>query len=223
MSKYKSKQSGFTLVEIAIVLVIIGLLLGGVLKGQAMISNAKVKTLANEIKSISAAYYGYQDRYRAIPGDDSAASLHLTGVAVSGVVNGVTILNSGTQNGAITGIWTGAAVPAIATETSLFWQHTRAAGFLTGSAGVGQSNNAVGGFVGITSTVVPSLLTQGTVFVCTGALPGDMATQLDTIMDDGLSASGGMQSVLGTAITAAGATSVTPLVPTSIYTSCVGI
>ncbi len=46
----KSQQSGFTLVEIAIVLVIIGLLLGGILKGQELINSAKVKNLANDIK-----------------------------------------------------------------------------------------------------------------------------------------------------------------------------
>ena len=41
----KRNQSGFTLIEIAIVLVIIGLLLGGVLKGQELINSAKVKNL----------------------------------------------------------------------------------------------------------------------------------------------------------------------------------
>ncbi len=55
-------QRGFTLVEIAIVLVIIGLLLGGVLKGQEMITNAKVRNLADQGSSIKAAYYAFQDR-----------------------------------------------------------------------------------------------------------------------------------------------------------------
>ena len=44
----KNKQGGFTLVEIAIVLVIIGLLLGGVLKGQELINSAKVKNMASQ-------------------------------------------------------------------------------------------------------------------------------------------------------------------------------
>ena len=43
----KRNQSGFTLIEIAIVLVIIGLLLGGVLKGQELINSSKVKNLAD--------------------------------------------------------------------------------------------------------------------------------------------------------------------------------
>ena len=53
----RSKQSGFTLIEIAIVLVIIGLLLGGVLKGQELINSAKIKNVANDLNGISAARY----------------------------------------------------------------------------------------------------------------------------------------------------------------------
>ena len=65
-------QRGFTLVELAIVLVIIGLLIGAVLKGQAMIDDAKQKRLMNDLQGISAAYFTYYDRYNAIPGDDTS-------------------------------------------------------------------------------------------------------------------------------------------------------
>ncbi len=68
------KQSGFTLIELAIVLVIIGLLLGGVLKGQELINSAKIKNIVNDFNSTSAAIYGYQDRYKALPGDELAAT-----------------------------------------------------------------------------------------------------------------------------------------------------
>src|SRR5512139_2700512 len=67
-------QAGFTLVEIAIVLVIIGLLLGGILKGQEMITQAKIKNIVNDLNGMSAAIYSYQDRYRALPGDELNAS-----------------------------------------------------------------------------------------------------------------------------------------------------
>ena len=50
------KQAGFTLVEIAIVLVIIGLLLGGILKGQEMITQAKIKNVIADMSGVSAAY-----------------------------------------------------------------------------------------------------------------------------------------------------------------------
>ena len=73
----KSRQDGFTLVEIAIVLVIIGLLLGGILKGQEMITQAKIKNVIADISGVSAAMYGYQDRYRALPGDDNVAHIRV--------------------------------------------------------------------------------------------------------------------------------------------------
>ena len=62
-------QKGFTLVEIAIVLVIIGLLLGGVLKGQELITSSKIKSTAQDFEGISAAYYAYQDRTGKAAGD----------------------------------------------------------------------------------------------------------------------------------------------------------
>ena len=65
----KRGQSGFTLVEIAIVLVIIGLLLGGILKGQELINSARVRNLADTHSGIQAAYFGFRDRYRQVPGD----------------------------------------------------------------------------------------------------------------------------------------------------------
>src|SRR5690349_19165494 len=87
------RHNGFTLVEIAIVLVIIGLLLGGILKGQEMVTQAKIKNSIADFSGISAAYYGYQDRYRQIPGDDSGAT-RWTG-AFGGDGNGVV---TGTYN-----------------------------------------------------------------------------------------------------------------------------
>ena len=68
-----TKQKGFTLVEIAIVLVIVGLLIGGVLKGQEMITNAKLKRVESDNAGIAAAMFSYQDRYLQLPGDDNNA------------------------------------------------------------------------------------------------------------------------------------------------------
>jgi prepilin-type N-terminal cleavage/methylation domain-containing protein len=69
--KNLQNQKGFTLVEIAIVLVIIGLLLGGVLKGQELITNSKVKSVTQDLEATSAAYYAYKDRTGSVPGDNT--------------------------------------------------------------------------------------------------------------------------------------------------------
>ncbi len=86
----KTNQKGFTLVEIAIVLVIIGLLLGGVMKGQALIANAKTKALILQMDGYTTAYNIYMDTYGAMPGDDANALANLPGKGINGnpVVNG---------------------------------------------------------------------------------------------------------------------------------------
>ena len=70
------KQAGFTLIELAIVLVIIGLLPGGVLKGQELINSAKVKNLASDFRNIPVYIYGYQDKFKALPGEDAKPAAH---------------------------------------------------------------------------------------------------------------------------------------------------
>ena len=71
LKKVQPSQDGFTLVEIAIVMVIIGLLIGGVLKGQAMVQNAKVKRVAKQADEIRAAVMGFYDKYGMYPGDEN--------------------------------------------------------------------------------------------------------------------------------------------------------
>lgn len=68
MGHLKSSR-GFTLVELAIVLVIIGIILGAVLKGQELINNAKVKRVQNDLRGIEAAMWTYYDRAGRMPGD----------------------------------------------------------------------------------------------------------------------------------------------------------
>jgi len=63
------KARGFTLVELAIVLVIIGIILGAILKGQELINNAKVKRLQNDLRGLEAAIWTFYDRTGYFPGD----------------------------------------------------------------------------------------------------------------------------------------------------------
>ena len=112
----RKSESGFTLIEIAIVLVIIGLLLGGVLKGQELITGARVRNLIQQQDGVKAAYFGFLDRYRALPGDYKTASTTIPGSATNG--NG---------DGQIKDISSGVA------ETVLAWEHLAKSGFINGS------------------------------------------------------------------------------------------
>ena len=84
MTQSIKKQHGVTLVEIAIVLVVIGLLLGGILKGQELINNAKVRTIAERQSSIKTAWFAFLDRYQAMPGDYADADKYIPGAAPGG-------------------------------------------------------------------------------------------------------------------------------------------
>ena len=124
----RSQQSRFTLVEIAIVLVIIGLLLGGILKGQELINSAKVNALANDFRTIPTYIYAFQDKFKALPGDDSAADTH-----VNGATKATTPAGS-LGNGVIDGNWYSGTNTD---ESFLFWQHVRLANLAAGPRAVG--------------------------------------------------------------------------------------
>lgn len=122
----KQHQDGFTLIEIAIVLVIIGLLLGGILKGQELITSARVRNLISQQDGIKAAFYGFQDRYRALPGDYSAAPTNLGGAGT---------ISRGNGNGQIEAAATAdtGTPPSVTDEDKLAWDHLSRAGFLNGN------------------------------------------------------------------------------------------
>ena len=170
------KQGGFTLVEIAIVMVIIGLLLGAVLKGQEMITNARAKNIENEYNGIVAAIYSYQDRYRALPGDDNKAD-RFTDIADCSTSN-----LCGDGDGTIGGVFDSTTANV---ESRLFWLHLRNAGFVAG-AGQEQPNNTLTGIIGVSSGAAGI---SGT-FIAFTKIPQNIALIIEARLDDGQSASG---------------------------------
>ena len=70
-------ESGFTLVELAIVMIIIGLLIGGILKGQELVANAQVTATVAQIKGLDGALSTFRDKYSALPGDMRAPETRL--------------------------------------------------------------------------------------------------------------------------------------------------
>ena len=73
MSQADARQRGFTLIEMSIVLVIIGLIIGGILKGQELIESARIKNVINQIDIIRTATVAFQDRFNSLPGDYNQA------------------------------------------------------------------------------------------------------------------------------------------------------
>src|SRR5690349_19781918 len=78
------KERGFTLIEMSIVLVIIGLIIGGILKGQEIITQARVKSVVNVVNATRSAANTYYDRYRALPGDDQNATARVDPRLIAG-------------------------------------------------------------------------------------------------------------------------------------------
>lgn len=186
-------QQGFTLIELAIVLVIAGLLLAGVMRGQELIANAKVKSLASDFRNIPTYFYGYQDRFRVLPGDDHAADIHVNGT------NATT--NGQTQNGLIQGAWNS---NTDTDESFLIWQHLRLAGLATGSTDTASAQyvprNSEGGQLGVSNVTALTAVTAGAFSsahaMCSDAILGRYAAQLDTMLDDGVGNTGAMRVVL---------------------------
>lgn len=137
------RQAGFTLIEIAITLVIIGLLLGAALKGKELITNARVRSLIAQQEGIRAAYFGFLDRYHSPPGDYGHATLNVD-------------CRSTCLNGNGDGRIESNAVPVNGSEVHeeiLAWSHLCSAGFLNaghamvaGDSAPNDANNPVNAY-----------------------------------------------------------------------------
>jgi len=224
----KRNQSGFTLIEIAIVLVIIGLLLGGVMKGQELINSAKVKNLAADFKNTSLYIYSYQDKFRALPGDDALAGSHVS------LATTATLPVNSLGNGRIDGPWD--LNDGSKTESILFWEHVRKAGIATGTQTYTDTTafpqrNTLGGIVGITNSVassggfLPIANLKGAYIICSANIQGKFAKQLDIMMDDGVTDQGSMMTAT-TVSTSVGDNAVNAEgnpEDNTLYTVCMGV
>lgn len=207
------RQRGFTLVEIAIVLVIIGLLLGGILKGQELITSARVRNLADQNSGIQAAYYGFIDRYRQIPGD-------MIGSGPNGVCNVIGSHAPGCSGGTTTiaGNGNGRLEENDFAEGSALWAHLAAAGFIQGNYQGGATSDATY----VAGTVAPInafngrvMLTRSQSYEPTGGsfrlmyimgaqVPVNVMRELDLKIDDGQPTTGVLRATLQTATAPAG-------------------
>lgn len=234
----KNNQSGFTLIEIAIVLVIIGLLLGGVLKGQELINSAKLKNMAIDFKNISVFIYGYQDKFRSLPGDDPNVGIHLDSPGSAALLASTPAASIG--NGTIDGSWDSITRTD---ETVVFWQHVRMAGLTSGLQVVPAAptlldayfpQNAQGGRLGVQGNLGtaasphPIAGIPGTYVICSASIPGKFAKLLDISLDDGNTATGSMRTTAaaaGAVVVVAGqaVTATADILNDTLYTVCMGV
>lgn len=224
-------EEGFTLIEMSIVLVIIGLLIGGVLKGQELIASTRLKATISQWDAYKSAYNGFVDRFQNIPGDMATAT---TTVSATGVVNG-------DGDGVIGTNQTGGnefTATINADENLNFWAHMAAARLISGvtlgaAAGAATAANAggipagriTGTFwtaenvtttTGITSDFVA--LQKGSAAIA-ASLSGAQYAEIERKFDDSNALTGSiLDAAGGTCTTAAGA-----LQPLDQTTSCTPI
>jgi hypothetical protein len=172
------------------VLVIIGLLLGGVLKGQELITGARVRNLIQQQDGIKAAYFGFLDRYRALPGDYASAMTTIPGASQNGNANGqIADITSGVK------------------ETILAWEHLAKAGFINGSyvydaSGPSDTSNPKNPYAaymqlimdGVYGDPAASPAVSARHNLKTGAqIPVEIVAELDRKVDDGAPYTGSFQ------------------------------
>jgi prepilin-type N-terminal cleavage/methylation domain-containing protein len=235
ISKMKNQvQRGFTLVEIAIVLVIIGLLIGGVLRGQELLNSARANSIAAQMSSVQTAYYGFIDRYKATPGDltvSQAVAVGTLAIAAVGTAGDgqVTLADSPTffnnlaqagflactpctptagANAVAAGNGVATAATYAAAPTVLSSSNTMTNVFGSPIAFMNDSTNGAGSTVAGAMVFYSSTAEPGRPMLTTGGtLTSGMLAELDRKSDDGVASGGSLRisDVQGTAGFALGA------------------
>lgn len=223
---HKESLKGFTLVELSIVLVILGLLVGGVLTGQSLIRASELRAITTEATGFTTAMSAFRDKYFALPGDMTNASSFWSGVG------------NGNGDGNITNHGTAAN-----NEISLFWIHLTQAGLVQGNftniggttmtvitnaprSKIGAMWNVIGlgsvtpaGAASTTNVTAPAASTfydgtYGNAFVIgngtsailpTGFIKSEEAWNIDTKMDDGKPSTGTVKTLESQGSATAGA------------------
>lgn len=200
-------QRGFTLIEMSVVLVIIGLLIGGILQGQEMIKNTRIKTTVAQVDAATAAVQAFDDKFGELPGDADTAATVLGVTAGNG--NGG-IANAGAASYSV-------AATAAAAEGPFVWEHLNIAGYIQGSEDNGgwQMQAKMDGVFLEVLSVAYSATEDHLVVRMRGDFAGaptagllvEDAFALDNKYDDGVPETGRYRATGGTCVTGAGDTS----------------
>lgn len=216
-------SSGFTLIEMAIALMVIALLMVSQAKGSQLLDLAREKKLESDFRNLTAEIYAYQDKYKAIPGDDALAAQHVSAPAST----------AGNGTGLIDGNWNDTTATS---ETYLVWLHLRLANLMDGPTDIAAEDywptNTFGRPIGIQSgkgsAHSPILNASGTglsgaYYICSRGIPGRIVPSLDIKVDNGDPTTGSMMATLDTGSSyALGALAAAVIEPDREYIVCLG-
>lgn len=179
--RQRRPQGGFSLIEVAIVLVVIGTILGTVLQGRSMIASAEFKSFRQQLREYRGAFDSFRDRYDALPGDVAEAAARFGGPNPPAASGGNGIIDNGPDCVGAT------------QESCLAWQHLRFAGMLDGNPqAAGGDASPAHPFVGVIASFFTGAQGNG-VFghkLYVRDLPVNLAMRLDRVEDNGLCDSG---------------------------------
>lgn len=129
-------RHGFSLVELSIVLVILGLLTGGILAGQSLIRAAELRSISADYSRYVAATHTFRDKYSALPGDFPAATRfwsRASAVASCATNSSATVGLPGACDGNGDGYLPQGTVTSGAAENFQYWSQLANAGLIEGS------------------------------------------------------------------------------------------
>lgn len=180
----KRKQTGFSLIEIAISMAIISLLFTLTVKGRELVENSRAESLARDFRGIQSAVRSHQDRSRARSGDGSKTSTHPKGSRTAVNNSNGTLRIDGKLNSAVS-------------DSYSVWQHVRLTGLLpkggdsstTGYVPMSDIDSTLN-MTGISAAPIIGMTDD--YIICSDNISGRLVLQLDMIMDDGNTATGSM-------------------------------
>jgi hypothetical protein len=182
--------------------VIIGLLIGGVLRGQELLNSARINSIAAQQSAVSTAYFGFIDRYKAMPGDlTGAQALLVNGLTAPASVSGdgnvgladsAAFFNNLSQAGFVSCTPCASVVTAVAGAAGTYTVPTTLSGtntmvnvygtpmtFRKDTAIVGSSTAGAIDFLATTAEISKPMLTTG------NAITSNMLAEMDRKADDG--------------------------------------